>query len=84
MEIVKIGSVELTPGECEKLITNKKRYIVTYSRIYVLEYSKNAGYHGRDIYIKTSPGGFTRRGRFYTYTAGEVNHLLGFGLLKED
>jgi len=84
MDIIKIGTIELSGFEAERLYESGKRYLVTYSKIYALDYSVNAGYHGRLIYKRQEKGGFTRRGRFFAYPASEVNHLLGFKLLQED
>lgn len=81
--MIKIGSIELTETEAEALYTTGKKYLVAYTRIYVIEYSKNAGYHGREVYRLTNKGEhFTKRGRFYAYNESSVNHLLGFNLLN--
>lgn len=81
--MIKIGSIELTETEAEALYTTGKKYLVAYTRIYVIEYSRNAGYHGRVIYRSPNKGeNFTRRGRFFAYTASQVNHLLEFNLLN--
>lgn len=80
MSIIKIGSVELTEMEAERLYEEEK-YIVTYSKIYKLEYSDaQKMVYGREIYNQR---GLAKRGRYHTLTAAEVNHLLGFSLLME-
>lgn len=80
--IIKIGRVELLESEALKMY-NDKKYIITYSKIYQLFYSKNAGVYGSVIYQMPTKGtgGFTRRGRFFAMDAETVNHLLGFELL---
>jgi len=81
MEIIKIGSVELTKEEAEKLYESGK-YIVTFSRIYQLHYSNaQKRVYGTEIYRQQ---GMARRGRFYAMDAKTVNHLLGFALVNED
>ena len=82
--IIKIGNIELTEEEAERLYTAGKVYLITYRKIYILEYSKNAGYHGRVLYIRsTNCEPFTKKGRFYAYTAAQTNHLIGFNLFNE-
>lgn len=78
MEIIKIGSVELTKEEAEKMYQEGK-YIVTYSKIYQLYYSAaQQKVYGRQIY---SQKGLARRGRFYSMDGQTVNHILGFDLV---
>lgn len=83
-KIVRIGRVELTENDAQKLYEDKK-YIVTYSAIFQLFYSANAGVYGQKIYqIATKgTGGFTRRGRFYAMDAKSINELVGFPLVNE-
>ncbi len=78
--IIKIGTVELTEQEAEKLYFEKK-YIVNYSGVYQLFYS--AAQHrvyGQKIY---SSKGLTKRGRFFAFTAEQVNHLIGYELVTD-
>ena len=80
MKIIKIGSAQLTEAEALK-IYNNDNYIITYSKIYQLHYS--AAQHtiyGSVIYQQP---GLTKRGRYYTFTAAEVNNLLGYQFLNE-
>lgn len=80
MQIVKIGSVELTPDEAEKYYSEGK-YIVTYGCIYQLFYSTaQKRVYGQVIHRSK---GMTRRGRFFAMDAATVNHLVGFNLVKE-
>ena len=79
MEIIKIGNVELTKAQVENLHSNN-RYIVTYSKIYTIEYSNaQKQYYGRPIFHYP---GMAKRGRFHTMSAAEVNRLIGFNLLN--
>lgn len=81
MQIVKIGSVELTPDEAEKYYSEGK-YIVTYGRIYQLFYSAaQKRVYGQVIYRHP---GMTRKGRFFAMDAKTVNHLVGFNLVREE
>ena len=47
--IVKIGRVELTEEEAQKIYEEGK-YIVAASKIYQIHYSRNAGYYGSVVY----------------------------------
>lgn len=80
-EIIKIGSVELTEAEALELYESRK-YIVTYSRIYQLQYSSaQKRVYGTEIYRQQ---GMTKRGRFYAMDAESVNDLIGFNLVLKD
>lgn len=82
--MIKVGNVELSEQEASKIVSSDRHYIVTYSKIYDLRYSHNAGFHYLTVYSCPVKGEhLTRRGRFYLYDAKEVNHLLGFNLLIE-
>ena len=82
--IIRIGRVELTEDDARKLYEEGK-YILTYSKVYAVCYSKNAGYYGHEVYRTTTKGcgGMCRRGRFHALTAAEVNNILGYKLLQE-
>ena len=80
MKVIKIGNVELTEAEALKIYQEQK-YIITYSKIYQLFYSAaQRTIYGNVIYQQP---GLTKRGRFYTFTAAEVNRLLGYQLVNE-
>lgn len=74
-EIIKIGNVELTREEAERLF-NDRRFIVTYSKIYCLVY-KAGHIRGKEVYTSK---GMTRKGRFYALTGEQINDLVGFKL----
>lgn len=77
--IIKIGNVELTESQISQLYTSN-RYIVTYSKIYSIEYSMaQKKFYGRPIYTCK---GMAKRGRFHALTASEINHMLDFPLLN--
>ncbi len=78
MQIVKIGTVELTEQEAEKILQSGK-YIVTYSRIFQVFHSPNAGYYGREVYYQPK---MARRGRFHVMAGSEINRMLGIQLLN--
>ena len=84
--IVKIGPVELTEKEAERLYGEHK-YIVTYSKVFQLFHGGKSYPHvyGQVIYEKpTKDGvGLARRGRFYALTGAAVNSVLGFSLVNE-
>lgn len=78
-KIIKIGSVELTESEAEKLHTDGK-YIVTYSKIYQLFWSNaQKCVYGNVIYTQK---GMTKRGRYFAMTGAAINDLLGFELVN--
>lgn len=80
MEIVKIGSVELTQEEAERYYSEGK-YIVTYGCIYQLFHSTaQKTVYGKGIHKQS---GMTRKGRFFAMDAETVNHLVGFKLVNE-
>lgn len=79
--IVKIGRVELTEEEAQK-IYEEGRYIVAASKIYQVHYSRSAGWHGSVIYKEPYGKAFTKRGRFYVMSGEEVNQMLKIELLR--
>ena len=79
--IVKIGRVELTEEEAQKIYEEGK-YIVAASKIYQIHYSRNAGYYGSVVYKEPYGKSFTRRGRFYVMSGEEVNRMLERELLR--
>ena len=80
--IIRIGTVELYESEAKRLYDERK-YIVTYSRIYQLNYGGRPYPHvyGHEIYASR---GMTRRGRFFALPGAEVNRLVGFPLVNPD
>lgn len=81
MPIIKIGNVELTETEAQKF-HHEQKYIVAFRRIFSVDYSVNGGYHGREIYYHRGDLPLTKRGRFCTKTATEINKMLGHELLN--
>lgn len=79
--IVKIGRVELTEEEAQKIYEEGK-YIVAASKIYQVHYSKNAGWYSSVVYKEPDGKSFTRRGRFYVMGGEEVNRMLERELLR--
>lgn len=66
MDIIRIGSVELTPEEAAAA-HERGLYIVAFRRVYQVNYSADP---------------LTRRGRFFRITGEAVNHLIGHELLN--
>ena len=60
---------------------NKRKYIVAYRTVYQPHYSINAGYYAIPIHYSVN-GNLTQRGRFHHLDHKEVNHLLGFELVR--
>ena len=80
MDIVRIGTVELTKEAAEKLYSEGK-YIVSNSKIYQLHYSQaQKRVYGSVIY--RSKGSMTGRGRFYAMDGATVNSLVGYNLVN--
>lgn len=84
MKIIRIGRVELTEDDARRLYEAGK-YILTYSKIYAVCYSENAGCYGHEVYrtVTKGKGGMCLRGRWHALSAADVNHLLGYKLLNE-
>lgn len=73
-EIVKIGSVELTRGEAER-IHAAGLFVVNGRGVWQIDYSTAQGvYYGRLI---VRAAGLVKRGRFHVMEAVAVNRLLG-------
>lgn len=75
----KAGRVELTKDQAFE-IYNDKKYVVTSYGIFQPHYSQaqEAVYFSKTSVIN----GLARRGRFYTLTGDEINHILGYEYLK--
>lgn len=81
---LKAGRVELSREEVQEFVDAGRVYIVAYRDIYFIDWSNNAGrYYARKIYTKYGDLPLTKRGRFFAYTAKDVNNLLEFDLLAE-
>lgn len=79
--VCKIGTTELTESEARE-IRESDKYIVNYGGVFQIEYSQaQRRYYGLKLY---SGKGLTSRGRYHTMTAAEVNHLLGFNLVRSE
>lgn len=75
-----IGGVELLREEAE-MMYSQKLYIVAYTGVYQILFSQAQDrYYGQRVYRET---GLSRKGRFYTMTAPQVNELIGEDLLDE-
>ena len=77
----KAGRVELTKEEAFK-IWNDRKYVVSYSGIFQPHFAQNQP--KQQIYFTqiSQVKGIARRGRFYTMTGDEINHVLGFEYLR--
>ena len=81
MEIVKIGNVELTKEEAEKIYQEQK-YVCSYTGIFQIFYSQAQKiFYGQKV---INHKGYAKRGRFYIHSAEEVNHVLGQKILCEN
>nr|DAG43310.1 MAG TPA: hypothetical protein [Caudoviricetes sp.] len=82
MDIIRIGSVELTPEEAAAAY-ERGLYIVAFRRVYQVNYSAAQGrYYGQEVYYSADPLPLTRRGRYISMSAAEVNRLIGHELLN--
>lgn len=74
MNIIRIGNVELTEQEAERLY-NADKYIVTYGAIYkLIKTARFPQVHGKAIHKEK---GMTRRGRFYAMDAETIQNVFG-------
>lgn len=81
---LKAGRVELSLEEVQEFVDAKRVYIVSYRDIYFIDWCNNMGrYYARKIYTKFTDLPLTKRGRFFAYTAKDINNLLEFDLLAE-
>ena len=82
--IYKIGPVGLTEAQAREIM-DQGRYIVTYSSVYQIHYSPNAGYYGQKLHQRPQKGGigYARRGRFYALRGADVNRLVGARLVND-
>ena len=83
---VKVGSTYFTQGQLEKHWLRGKRYLVTYSNIYVIEYSSASQMLGaRKIYGSPNTSvHFTKRGGSKFVDEIDVNNIVGHKLLNEN
>lgn len=72
--------VELTQKEMERLHEEERDYIVTWRRIYKIEWMANYKIPCFQLieipYLKLTKGNYTLRGRYFCYTASDVNSLI--------
>lgn len=81
MEIVKIGNIEFTREEAERIYQDRK-YVCSYVGIYQINYSvAQKQFYGQKV---INYKGYARRGRFYIHSAKEVNNVLGQKILCEN
>ena len=82
--IIKLAGIEFTKKEVEN-IYNNNLYIVKYSTIHAVHYSSASQcFYASLIYKNPEKNmGFSQRGRYYLFSAHNVNYLLGFQLLNE-
>lgn len=79
---VKIATVTLFPEEAEEAYMQGK-YIVTATKIYQICYSNaQQRYYGHRIYTAPKGQRMTRPGRYYVYTAEQVNRLISDELVR--
>lgn len=78
-KIIKIGNVELTESEAER-IYNEGKYVCSYVGIFQIHYSNaQKTYYGSKVIDRK---GYAGRGRFYIQSAEQVNYVLGKEILS--
>lgn len=77
--MIKIGNVEFTEAEALDYVG---KYLVTFRKVYTIEYSVNGGIHGREVYYHQGDLSLTKRGRYFVKEAGEVNRMIGYQIFK--
>lgn len=81
-EVVKIGNVDLFPEEAAEAY-ERGLYIVAFRRVYQVNYSAAQGrYYGQQVYYSAASLPLTRRGRYFSMSATEVNCLIGHELFN--
>lgn len=76
-QIVKIGPVEFTTEEAKKLYESGKCYIITYTKIYTINYDETKSkFYGKQFFQTKNGENFTRRGRFYAMNKDDATELL--------
>ena len=83
-QVITIAGIENYSEDWEKLYYSGRIFLIKGSRIYQLHYSNaQKCFYASVIYRIPNKGQkFTSRGRFFTFTADEVNNLLGFNFVK--
>lgn len=81
--IINICGVELYGLELERMWEQGLRYLIRYRDIIEINFCPNlrGNFYGKVIRKLESP--YTKRGRYYKFTAKEVNKVLGYQLLNE-
>lgn len=79
--MIKIGTVEFTEAEALDYVG---KYLVTFRKVFTIEYSVNGGIHGREIYYHQGDLPLTKRGRYFIKSAAEVNNMIGYKILNSD
>ena len=83
MNIVKIGNVELSGEEVERIYKENK-YVASYKRVYQICYSQaQQAYYGYEIYYHDKSLGITKRGRFELLSGKRLNEIVGCKLVNE-
>jgi hypothetical protein len=82
LEKIKVGPVELRPGEVCEAIANGREYLVSFRTVYQLRHTKNGGELGQPIHRHRDGLPLVVRGRFTLETGASVNRLVGFPLVN--
>ena len=76
-QIVKIGLVELTTEEAKELYESGRNHIITYTKIYAINYDETKNkFYGIQLFQAGNGEKFTRRGRFYAMNKDDAAKLL--------
>ena len=83
MNIIKIGNVEFSKEEAERIYKENK-YVASYKRVYQIFFSQAQNiYYGQEIYYHNQPIGITKRGRFEILSGKRLNEIIGYKLVNE-
>lgn len=77
----KAGNVELTENDAIAIYENGK-YIVTSYGIFQPQWHDNQSLQRVSFHKISNIKGMARRGRYYALTGDEINHILGYELLR--
>jgi len=79
MTVIRIGGIELTQDEARDLYDSGRRYLISYNTITEMTYDAKTDCFGGKVICRKPKGqklGFTRRGRFYSFTKEEIDGFL--------
>lgn len=75
-----LAGIEFRPAEIQSAIDDGKEWLAKGRTLYLVGYSKNAGFSARPVYKERGSLPLVSRGRFALLNASAANSLVGFEL----